>query len=198
MTLVRKDGRTQGWKDERTDSKKQRTKQTKMIEKKKGTSPSGKQNVPSCTSWKKGSCAKGNNCDFWHATICRFWTRNLCSLGEKCDFAHVDKFTGEGKPSAPRRPARQSTPSQAQQDAQSDKTVAPVYLSGETHHLLIPLLQQMLQRLLSNLMSYGRKSVFRMPIMTKKFLRAHLPLRVRAKRPPLLDRNGVPQQLWLQ
>lgn len=46
-----------------------------------------------CKFYLKGSCMKGNNCQFRHsrnerAVVCKHWLRGLCKKGDLCEFLH--------------------------------------------------------------------------------------------------------------
>lgn len=46
-----------------------------------------------CKFYLKGSCMKGNQCQFRHsrnerAVVCKHWLRGLCKKGDLCEFLH--------------------------------------------------------------------------------------------------------------
>ena len=56
---------------------------------KTGKSANGKwDNCKPCVYYKKGTCTKGNNCDYWHPPGCRWYKQGSCILGDKCVFIH--------------------------------------------------------------------------------------------------------------
>ena len=63
-----------------------------------GKSPWGKANRPLCTNFKKGSCQKGNSCNYCHVPECTtFETPGGCKLSDKCVFKHTAKSSDEKK-----------------------------------------------------------------------------------------------------
>ena len=55
----------------------------------RGTSPSGEKMRPPCNGYLKGTCSKGDGCNYWHVPMCRFMQRGACRAGEgKCIFLH--------------------------------------------------------------------------------------------------------------
>mmetsp|Transcript_15501 Transcript_15501/g.21705 ORF Transcript_15501/g.21705 Transcript_15501/m.21705 type:complete len:254 (+) Transcript_15501:67-828(+) len=46
-----------------------------------------------CRFWKKGTCMKGDACEFRHARregtmVCKHWLRGLCKKADRCNFLH--------------------------------------------------------------------------------------------------------------
>ncbi len=46
-----------------------------------------------CKYFLKGTCTKGNNCQYKHTTtdkevVCKHWLRGLCKKGDNCEFLH--------------------------------------------------------------------------------------------------------------
>lgn len=64
---------------------------------KRGVSPSGKVNRPTCRSFARtGKCDKPKGqCDFWHPIMCRFFKHGTCTMGDKCPFAHCKPEPGQ-------------------------------------------------------------------------------------------------------
>ena len=62
----------------------------------KGTSPSGKENQPTCYAFKKGECPQGDARDSWHP-VCSSHQIRSCELGHQCAFKHTRKAGGEPK-----------------------------------------------------------------------------------------------------
>ena len=58
----------------------------------RGKSPSGQEDRPACTKWKKGKCDKGDECNYWHTPDCTRWKNTgKCKFGDKCAFRHLNK-----------------------------------------------------------------------------------------------------------
>ena len=55
----------------------------------RGKSPSGKADKAPCRNWAKGSCTKGDQCDFWHPRPCKFYPSGRCDAGKDCVFPHI-------------------------------------------------------------------------------------------------------------
>ena len=62
-----------------------------------GTSPSGKPNRPVCRNHKKGTCTRGDKCDYYHVPICKFYP-DRCHRGEACQYAHHDQASSTPTP----------------------------------------------------------------------------------------------------
>ena len=65
--------------------------------KKRGKSPSGKEDALPGFNYLKGKCQKGNECDYWHPPKCKFFMQGDCSAGKGCSFLHP----ASGKKAAP-------------------------------------------------------------------------------------------------
>ena len=66
----------------------------------RGTSPSGKKDSQPCKNFKKGTCDKGKDCEYWHPPKCVFFQKGECRAGTKCVFIHDSKAAPASKKEA--------------------------------------------------------------------------------------------------
>ena len=56
----------------------------------RGKSPSGKEDRPLCSFFGRGTCTKGQDCDYFHPKVCKFFkTEEGCTKGDACRDMHV-------------------------------------------------------------------------------------------------------------